>query len=181
MKKVLVFLADGFEEVEAMTPIDVLRRLKAEVIVAGVGSLDICSSHGIHVRCDVLDSDVKGSFDCVVLPGGMPGSVNLAASWPVNEKAIQTAAGGGIVAAICAAPAVVLGPAGLLEGHNAVCNPGMESAFPDFKFTDQRVLVSGTIITAQAAGCAMDFSLAIVEALYGKQEMIQMEKHLIAR
>lgn len=181
MKKVLVFLAEGFEEIEALTPIDVLRRAGAEVTVAGVGGLTIRGSHSVSVVCDVAVEDVKGDFDCVICPGGMPGSVNLSASWAVNELTIRTAANGGVVAAICAAPAVVLGPAGLLDGHQAVCFPGMEKAYPEFTFANDRVLVSGNLITARAAGCAMDFALTIVRVLFGQKKNDSLSESLIVR
>lgn len=181
MKRVLVAFADGFEEIEALTPVDVLRRLKADVVMAGVGSLAVKGAHGVLVSCDVLIDDVKGDFDCMICPGGMPGSANLAQSWAVNENLAKTAAGGGVIAAICAAPAVVLGPAGFLDGHEAVCYPGMEDAFPSFKFRNERVLVSGKLITAQGPGCAMEFSLAIAEALFGESASRNAAEWLLVR
>lgn len=181
MKKVLVVLADGFEEIEALTPIDVLRRAKAEVTVAGVGSSVILGAHGVSVACDCLVDRCRGPFDCVVCPGGMPGASNLASCWEVNEHLIRTAASGGLVAAICAAPAVVLGPAGLLEGHEAVCYPGMEIAFPEFKFGDGRVCVSGNLITSRGPGCAMEFALAIAEYLFGKEIRERLSESLLVR
>ncbi len=167
-KKVLLLLAEGFEEVEAFTPLDALVRAGAEVICVGVTGKSVKSSHGVEVVADMLLEDAPKDADLVFLPGGMPGSSNLAQSWPVNELIINMAQKG-IVAAICAAPAVVLGPAGLLSGHEATCYPGCENYFPGFNFSSEGVVVSGNIITAKAAGCAWDLGLALVEALYGKE------------
>ncbi|NCU26858.1 DJ-1/PfpI family protein, partial [Candidatus Nomurabacteria bacterium] len=125
----------------------------------------IRGAHDIIVTCDTKIDDVGVDFDAMILPGGGLGSKNLANSWLVNEKMLMIANNGGKIAAICAAPAVVLGPAGLLEGHKAVCYPGAESHTPDFKFGTERVCVDGSIITARAAGCAVEFSLAIIEQL----------------
>lgn len=180
MKKVVVFLADGFEEIEALAPVDLLRRAGAEVVVAGVGGLRIAGAHGVAVLCDEEAERLEGPFDCAVCPGGMPGASNLAASWPVNETLIRTAASGGLVGAICAAPAVVLGPAGLLEGHSAVCYPGMERVFPGFAFGEGRVAVSGNIITARGPDCAVEFSLALVEALCGKARRDEIGRDILA-
>jgi len=167
-KKVLVLLAEGFEEVEAFTPWDALVRAGAAVISVGVTGKNVKSSHGVEVVCDILLENAPKDADMVFLPGGMPGSSNLAQSWPVNELIINMAQKG-IVAAICAAPAVVLGPAGLLAGHEATCYPGCESYFPGFGFSSDGVVVSGNIITAKAAGYAWDLGLALVSALYGKE------------
>lgn len=166
--RVLVILADGFEEIEAITPIDILRRAAYEVVVAGVGSTSITGSHGVTVTTDLTVPEAGTNYDAIVLPGGGKGSHNLAASWDVNEKLLMIANSEAVVAAICAAPAVVLGPAGLLEGHQAVCYPGAESHCPGFSFSHERVCVSGNLITARSAGCAVEFSLAIVEALSGR-------------
>ncbi|MDX9809414.1 MAG: DJ-1/PfpI family protein [Sphaerochaetaceae bacterium] len=168
-KRALVVLAEGFEEIEALAPIDILRRARVEVVVAAVGELIVAGSHGIKVECDVLIKDVGTDFDVMVLPGGGMGAKNLAASWLVNEKMLMMASSGAIIASICASPAVVLGPAGLLEGHKAVCYPGAESHYPSFSFSDERVVVDGNLITARAAGCALEFSLAIVESLMGRE------------
>ena len=169
-KRALVVLAQGFEEIEALTPIDILRRARIDVVIAGVGELTVAGSHGIKVECDSLIKNVGTDFDIIVLPGGGMGAKNLAASWDVNEKMLMMASSGAIVASICASPAVVLGPAGLLEGHKAVCYPGAESHYPGFSFSEERVIVDGNLITARAAGCALEFSLAIVESLLGKKE-----------
>ena len=167
-KHVLVVFAEGFEEIEALVPVDILRRAGIDVTMAGVGSNTIEGSNGIKVSCDLLIEDAGTDYDAIVLPGGGVGAKNLAASWDVNEKMLIIANNGAIVAAICASPAVVLYPTGLLEGHKAVCYPGMEEHCPNFTFGTERVCVDGNVITARAAGCALEFSLAIVEALAGR-------------
>ncbi len=177
--RVLVPLANGFEEIEAITPIDIFRRAGWDVVVAGVGGSEIEGAHGIKVLSDTLIDDVGTDFDGIVLPGGGLGSKNLAESWAVNEKMLLIANSGGLVAAICAAPAVVLGPAGLLEGRKAVCYPGVEDYVPNFEFSDERVCVDGNLITARAAGCAVEFALAIVEKLGSKQLSDEIAKAIL--
>ena len=169
MKKVLVFLAEGFEEAEALCPIDVLRRAGAEVVTAGVGGETITSSHGIKIKSDkrVEDVDHK-AFDALFCPGGMPGAVNLAQSWKVNEILVNAYNDGKLVAAICASPAVVLGPLGLLKGKKATCYPGCESYSPELEFSAEGVVVDGRIVTGKSAGFAFDLGLKLVELLFDK-------------
>ena len=170
-KKVLVFLAEGFEEAETLCPADVLKRAGADVTLAGVGSLDVCSSHGITVHCPVLVEDIAKDemWDAVFCPGGMPGAVNLAQCWDVNEILIRTAQTG-IVAAICASPAVVLAPLGLLTGRAATCFPGCESYAPDIPFSKEGVVRDGNIVTGKSAGWAFDLGLEVIAALVGKEK-----------
>ncbi len=179
-KRVLVVLADGFEEIEALTPIDLLRRSNAEVVVAGVDHDIVTGGHNIKVVCDALISDVGVDFDAIIIPGGGLGARNLSESWEVHEKMLMLVNKGALLASICASPAVVLGPAGLLNGHKAVCYPGAEENTPDFKFSDERVCVDGNLITAQGAGCAVEFSLAIIEHLYDQDTKNKIQKAIIA-
>ncbi|MGE4583842.1 MAG: DJ-1 family glyoxalase III [Sphaerochaeta sp.] len=163
---VLVILAQGFEEVEAITPIDLLRRSGAHVTVAGLDALMVKGSHGLEIGCDALLADCrKASYDCVVLPGGGQGSQNLAASFEVLEMAIKTAQSG-VVAAICAAPAIVLGKTGLLDGKKVTGYPGTEQHCPGLHLRKDKVIIDGNLITAQAAGSAMRFALAIIATLF---------------
>ncbi len=177
MSKVIVFLADGFEETEALCPVDVLRRAGIDVVIAGVGSELVTSSHGVTVKADttVEDLDSNEQFSAVFCPGGMPGSVNLSQSWSVNEIIVKTAQTG-IVAAICAAPAVVLAPLGLLKGRNATCFPGCESYAPDMVFSKEGVVVDGNIVTAKSAGWAFDLGLTLVSLLKGNDEAEKVRK-----
>ncbi len=165
--KIVVFLADGFEEVEAVTPIDYLRRSGAEVITAGVNGRKIKGSHGITLEADLPAESVDFQPDCIVLPGGMPGASNLAASKTVNQICLAAASSKKILAAICAAPAVIFGPLGLLDGKSFTCYPGFEERVPAGKAVKSRVVVDGNIITARAAGTAGEFSMAIIKALCG--------------
>ena len=165
--KVVVFLADGFEEAEAICPVDVMKRAGIDVILAGVSGKEIKSSHGVNVAADTSLDDLESkAYDAVFCPGGMPGSVNLSQSWKVNELIVRTAQTG-VVAAICAAPAVVLAPLGLLKGHEATCYPGCENYAPDTHFSDSGVVVDGNIITAKSAGWAFDLGLEIIRKLKG--------------
>ena len=155
MKKAVVFFADGFEEVEALTVCDALMRAGVKVVKAAVGgSLTVTSSHDVKVVCDALVEDIKDEMvDLVFAPGGMPGSSNLAQSWPVNEMIVRHVQDR-LVAAICAAPAVVLGPLGLLEGRKATCFPGCEEYAPSVVFSSDGVVEDGNIITAKSVAYA---------------------------
>ncbi len=169
MKKVCVILADGFEEVEAITPVDYLRRAGIEVVVAGLGGREIVGGHGMEFTADAALDDIDNEdFDCVVVPGGGGGSKAIAAD-QTAVKLIQRQAGKGrLVAAICAAPALVLGQAcGILDGRRFTCYPDMEKHVKGGRFEPSRVVDDGNIITARAAGCAGEFAIAIIRALAG--------------
>lgn len=167
-KRAAVLLADGFEEIEAVTPIDLLRRGGVEVAVVGIARKDVTGSHGVTVSADVLLENFDDSgFDAVILPGGMPGSKNLAESPGVRKMVLAMHAQGKLVAAICAAPAVVLGPLGILDGKTASCYPGMESQAPNAEFSDAPVTADGNVITAQGPGKSAQFALAVLEYLAG--------------
>lgn len=177
--RVLVALAEGFEEIEALTPVDILRRAGYSVVIAGVGQTAVTGGHGVTVVCDCTIENAGTEFDAMVLPGGTLGAKNLAASWAVNEKMLLIANSGSVIASICASPAVVLGPAGLLEGHRAVCYPGTEVHVPAFTFGEERVCVDGNLITARGAGCAVEFALAIVEKLSDTDERDRIAKAIL--
>ena len=165
MKRVVVLLADGFEEVEAVTPIDFLRRAGCDVVVAGVTGDMVTGAHGIAVRSDVSVAECSGQFDAVVVPGGMPGASNVAASHQAIDLIDAVQAGGGIVAAICAAPAVVLAPNGFLDGKKATCYPGFEQNFGETVLSEDRVVVDGNLITSRGPGTAAEFALQLVRTL----------------
>lgn len=167
MGDVLIFLADGFEEIEALTVVDILRRGGASVKTVSINdSLTVEGSHGIKVLADMLFSDVRGlDFDMLVLPGG-PGTKLLK-----NHQGLTgllTANKDKHIAAICAAPSV-LGGLNLLNGKSAVCYPGYENQLGGAAFVDEKVVVSGNIITSKAAGTAMDFAFAVLEVLKGRK------------
>jgi protein deglycase len=180
MKKVLVLLAEGFEEVEALTPVDYLRRVGIQVTTAGIGGIEVTGSHGIKVRADTRLEDAGADFDCAILPGGMPGSRNLAESEATVGLVRRLDGEGKLVAAICAAPAVVLSAAaGILRDRRYSCYPGMETESRGGKLEKGRVVVDGNLITSRAAGTAGEFSLAIVEALLGKKTAEELAGKLL--
>jgi len=171
-KKALVLLADGFEEVEAVTPIDYLRRAGIEVTVAATGGdVFVTGSHGLTVKAGALAGEVPAAgWDAVICPGGLPGSTNLAAS-PETAHALTAAAKAGkLVCAICAAPAVVLSPLGLLEGKTFTGYPGTETGVTGARYSQEKVVRDGGLITSRGAGTAGLFACAIISALLGEGE-----------
>lgn len=177
-KYALVFLADGFEEVEAITPIDYLRRAGIEVTTCSVGASAVGGqmvkgSHGIVVQADTsigaLEPLKVTDWDAVLLPGGIPGAPNLAASEAVSALLQNMAAAGKLVCAICASPAVVLFPLGLLKGRRFTCYPGMETKVKDAIWSEERVVVDGNLITSRGAGTAADWAITIISKLVDKE------------
>ena len=168
---VYVLLAPGFEEAEALVPVDLLRRANVETATVSLTGEPVPGSHGVTVLADVTLDDVDLSkADMIVLPGGGPGYKNLGKE-PKVEQLVRGAAEKGLwVAAICAAP-TLLGRWGLLEGKDAVCYPGMEEGLTGAQpRMDRGVVVDGKVITGRAAGSAFDFGLALLEALAGVAE-----------
>lgn len=168
---VYILLAPGFEETEALVPVDMLRRANIETATVSITGEPVPGSHGVTVLADVTLDDVDLSrADMIVLPGGGPGYKNLGKE-PRVEQLVRKAAEKGLwLAAICAAP-TLLGRWGLLEGKNAVCYPGMEEGLTGAQpQMDQGVVVAGKVITGRAAGSAFDFGLTLVETLAGKEE-----------
>lgn len=179
-KKALVLLAEGFEEIEAAAPIDVLRRAGAEVTVAGVGTLTPKGAHGLAYTADVLFEQVGGEFDLIVFPGGMPGAKNLGETAKAAELAKKMAAEGRLVAAICAAPIFTLGAWGILDGRRATCYAGMEGMFPEkVTFSSERVVVDGNVITSRGPGTATDFALALAAQLMGEAAAKQVASDML--
>lgn len=163
---VYCFLADGFEEVEAIAPVDMLRRAGIEVKTVGVTGDVVASSHGIKIIPDIVLGDVvlDSSLEAVILPGGMPGALNLENS-PEVQNAIDFAASNDkYVCAICAAPQI-LGHKGLLKGREAIAYPGFESELEGAVISDRLVVTDGKFITAKGAGVATEFGLEIITAL----------------
>ena len=166
---VLVFLANGFEETEAIAPIDILRRNGQKVVTVGIGDDVITSAHGVTVVPDVTEADIDtgDDIDMIVLPGGMPGTLNLEKSRTVQDMIDFCVRNGKFIGAICAAPSI-LGRKGLLKGKKATCFPGFEELLEGAEFTGAPVELDGNIITARGAGVALEFGLKLVEALSGK-------------
>ena len=166
---IYLFLADGFEEIEALFTVDVLRRAGLEIkTVATSESRIVMGTHNIPVIADAhideLDSTVP---EAIILPGGMPGTTNLEESAEVINTIHLAMQNNSLVCAICAAPSI-LGIMGYLKGKNATCFPGFEEYLDGATYTNERVVVDGNIITAKGMGCAAEFALAIVEAILGK-------------
>ena len=166
---VYCFLADGFEEVEAIAPVDMLRRAGVEVKTVGISGEVIDGRHGIKVIPDIGLSDITldGNLEAVILPGGLPGATNLEESANV-QKAIDFANDNGkYICAICAAPQI-LGHKGLLDGKEAIAYPGFESELRGAEISEEYVVLDGNIITAKGAGVATEFGLKIVSVLKGE-------------
>jgi 4-methyl-5(b-hydroxyethyl)-thiazole monophosphate biosynthesis len=180
MKKVALLLAEGFEEVEALTPADLLRRAGIEVIITGVEGYTVRGGHDITVEADMTLDELPDHLDGVILPGGMPGASNLAASQAAMKLIKRVYNDSELVGAICAAPAVVLGELGVLEGREFTCYPGFESRVTGAKYSKERVVRDSNIITACGVGAAADFGLALIEYLEGKEKAKEIkEKALI--
>jgi len=181
-KKVLVPLADGAEEIEAMTIIDVLRRGGADVTVAGVGSLEITAAHGIRLIADRLISECTDeTWDMIALPGGMPGSENLRDSKPLSDLLVKQKEEDRWYAAICAAPAVALAPLGLLTGCHATCYPGFTDQLQGATVSDDRVVVDGRCITSKGPGSAMEFAVTLVSVLFGEAKADEVAGGLLMK
>ena len=168
--KVYLFLAEGFEEIEAVAPIDIFRRAGIETITVSITSDKIVTgAHGIGVVADALfeSTDFGGEY-LLFIPGGMPGTLNLSKHEGLLALIAAHAGKGKLIAAICAAPSV-LGKLNLLEGKEAICYPGFENEMQNAKLSSSDSVKSGTIFTAKAAGVAMKFAINIVEELKGKE------------
>jgi 4-methyl-5(b-hydroxyethyl)-thiazole monophosphate biosynthesis len=179
-KKALVLLIDGFEEVEAITCVDYLRRAKVEVTVAGVGGTRIKGSHGVVVLADAELASPCPLHDAIVIPGG-PGSRELIKHQAVVDAVKAHEKAGKIVAAICAAPVVVVSSLALLKGRKFTCFPGMEGEARGGAFSPERVVRDGALITSRAAGTTGEFALAIVEALEGAQAAAALAESVLLK
>ena len=177
---IYMFLANGFEEVEALCPLDLLRRAGLDVKTVGVGGKQITGSHGITVVADLCECEFNDADStAVILPGGMPGTTNLDAS-PVVHRALDCAhKNGALIAAICAAP-MILGKRGDLRGKEAICYPGFEKYLDGATVSSKKVAVDGRIITAAGMGAALDFGLALVSALCSPEKADELRHAVIA-
>lgn len=172
MKESFVFLADGFEDIEAITVIDVLRRANMPVKTVSItSSLQVKSAHGVTLGADVIfDSTLFKNAEWLICPGGMPGATNLFDFAPLCGLLKQHAANNGKLAAICAAPAVVFGQLGLLEGKDATCYPGFENLCSGANMLDKAVVSSHTMVLGNGPANALPWALAIVQETLGEQE-----------
>jgi 4-methyl-5(b-hydroxyethyl)-thiazole monophosphate biosynthesis len=168
---IYVFLANGFEEIEALTPVDLLKRAGFDVKTVAIGqSKTVVGAHGIGVVADITEAEFSyNSPEAIILPGGMPGTTNLEESATVIESIVQSMVNNTLICAICAAPSI-LGICGCLKGRKATCFPGFEEYLDGAYVTDERVVRDGNIITSKGMGCATEFALTIIEALAGKEK-----------
>ena len=187
MAKVYVFMADGFEDVEALIPVDVLRRGGVEVVTVSTTEFpSVESAHGVSIETDLLFEQCDFSdADLLMLPGGMPGASNLFAHEGVCNAVKAQAAAGKKVSAICAAPAVVLAPLGILDGKRATCYPGFESALEKATYTGDLVTVDGNVTTAEGPAAAFPYAYELLAQLTDKQTADQVAegmryKHLMS-
>ena len=179
MKKVSIFLAEGFEEVEALTPADLLRRAGAEVTLVSSGEKkEVAGSHGIVITADRLFAEMEfADMDLLVLPGGMPGTLNLEKSETVKKAVNYCADNDRFVCAICAAPSI-LGHMGLLKGKKACCFPGFENELEGADVGRDYVCCDGKFITAKGMGAAIDFSEKITACLINENKAKKIKESL---
>jgi protein deglycase len=178
-KKILVAVADGVEEIETVVPIDVLRRAGAEITVAAVASLNIAASRGVNLVADKLIREcVDDKYDLIVVPGGAPGAENLRDCAELTALLKKQYAENRLYAAICAAPVVVLQHHGLLHGvARATCHPALAKEL--YNNVDERVVVDKNCITSQGPGTAMEFSLKLVDLLFGNDMVAKLKKSMV--
>ena len=189
MAKVYVFLADGFEDIEALTPVDVLRRGGVDVVTVSVmdDNQMVESAHGVQMLADALVEDCDFSdADLLLLPGGMPGASNLYDNVRVREAVVAQHEAGKKIAAICAAPAVVLGQLGILNGKRATCYPGFEQLLQGAEYTGELCTIDGNITTAEGPAAAFPFAYALLADLTNEQTSQQIAigmryAHLMSR
>lgn len=174
---IYIFLADGFEETEAIATIDMLRRAGMDVITVGIKNDGVKSSHGVPILCDMTDMQVEldERLEMIILPGGMPGTLNIEAN-PVVQQSIDFCVEHDIpIGAICAAPSI-LGKKGLLKGREAICFPGFEKFLEGATLSEKKVVTDGIYTTAKGAGVAVEFGLELVKVLCGEEKADSVRK-----
>jgi 4-methyl-5(b-hydroxyethyl)-thiazole monophosphate biosynthesis len=175
--RVLVPLAEGFEEIEAVTILDVLRRASIDVVTAALATSAVRGSHGISLAADTLLDEVRGDeFDAIVLPGGMPGSRTLRDDERVLGIVREASRKGKLVGALCAAP-IALEAAGVLAGKRATSYPGNE--LPSARYVEERVVVDDELVTSRGPGTALEFALVLVEKLAGAEAADKLRSGMI--
>jgi 4-methyl-5(b-hydroxyethyl)-thiazole monophosphate biosynthesis len=176
---IYLLLAEGFEEAEALVPLDILRRGGLDVKTVGITGRCVSGAHGITVTADVLPGDCTDAPELLILPGGMPGTANLDASPETDRLLSLVLSAGGRVGAICAAPSI-LGKRGLLRGREAVCYPGFEGALDGAIVATKSVVTSGSYTTAIGMGAAYAFGLELLSLLRGKEaaERVAVSAHI---
>lgn len=173
---IYIFLAPGFEETEATTPLDFLRRAGANIQSVGVGSDHITGANGITLKTDITTADVDfNAIEAVILPGGQPGTTNLEKDETVQKAIDVCAEKGALIGAICAAP-TILGHKGLLKGKTATCYPGNEGELIGANYVTDETCTDGNIVTARGPGVSQQFGFALVKFLYGEAEAESLKK-----
>ena len=179
MPRVAVLLADGFEEVEAIAIIDVLRRAEIDTVIAGLHDGPISSARRVKVLPDTVIDTVKADdFDMIVLPGGQPGSDNLNADPRVRELVMSFSQKGKFTGAICAAP-IVLASAGVLQGKHVTSYPSYKDKLGNAQYEEKSVVIDGTVLTSRGAGTALTFGLAIVEKLISREKAQKIKEAML--
>lgn len=180
MAKSLIFLAPGYEEVEMLTVVDMLRRAGIEInMVSITDTLEVTGSHGITIKADQLFDDADfNNTDMLILPGGMPGTNNLLAYKPLTDKLTEFNNSGKFTAAVCAAPSV-LGSLGILNGKNATCYPGFEEKLTGANYQKQPVVKDGNVITSRGMGTCIEFAGEIIAALDSPQKTKDIKEKII--
>ncbi len=180
MAKTAIFLADGFEEIEALTVVDLLRRAGIEITTASItGRKNVTGSHNITVEADALIGDIDfDSTDMIILPGGLPGTTNLAECKELTDRIMEFDSKDKMLCAICAAP-TVFGQLGILKGKKACCYPGREVDLTGADAQTSSVTKDGHFITSRGMGTAIDFGLAIIEHYQGKEAADEMAKKIV--
>ncbi|MDF2613229.1 MAG: hypothetical protein K0S71_1015 [Clostridia bacterium] len=178
--KIAVYFAEGYEEIEALSVVDVLRRAEIEVVMTGISGISVKSARGITIGMDTTIEDLNHEdIDMIVLPGGMPGVSNLEKSELVMQNIKEFKIRGKWLAAICAAPSI-LGKLGLLKGEKATCYPGCEKYLDQCSYVDERTVISNKVITGKGAGTALEFAFTLLEIISGKPTADKIKKAMIA-
>ncbi|MDI3547583.1 MAG: protein deglycase [Halanaerobiales bacterium] len=178
--KILIPLADGLEEIEAITNIDVLRRAGIKVITAGLNDLEVTGAHDIVIKADRLIDEVRAEeFDGIILPGGMPGSTNLRDNDKVIKLVQKLNTDGKLVAAICAAP-IALEKAGVIRNRKATSYPGFDREMVSCDYLEERVVVDGNLITGRGPGVALEFAITVVQYLLGEEKAAELKEGMLA-
>lgn len=179
MKKIMMILADGFEEIEALAVVDILRRAEVNCVMVGLSDIDVTGAHGIQVKCDILFDDINLSeYEGIILPGGMPGALNLKNNIRLTETVKDYHSSGRIVAAICAAP-IVLEKAGIISGKQVTSYPSFRDDLHNSIYLNDIVAVDGNIITSRGPATAMSFAFEILKALDKENEVEALKEDML--